>query len=1072
MKAQFKKWRRSIATFMKDFKGEKTIRSETTKVFLVIFAILVTIGTFTVWSSVRGARTFSNIQEIYLKEFQSSEKMTQKALDIIAIYYLLASDQDMNILMNELQRYDGLAEAFQKNLGELTKLIETEPNNPNKLGNIQKVKGLSKAFDDLNNDARTMTFALMEGNKEKSKEAFSKVSSQIGAFKVTIEDIEKSIANNLTRESSSAKGLLEKTTWAGFLITVLGVLGTLKLISYLMGFLSVTLLPISNLMHNMRQAVFAIDDKLNVIAPVSKYTSSVFEAEVVGKSVDDFLYSGLDPKGEVRAGLTTAMGAVFNSDDVQWMLMEDNFPTQVRFAPPSDPENQKILKLTYTPLWNEEANLQSLMIVAEDVTEIEKLRLEATRKAGEISILLGLVNMDRSEVAPFLNLARDQVNESKDLIETMESNLEGRQLLFRTLHTLKGNSRMFGLSTISEAVHAAEAIVVEINKTLAAGEPLGNDLKQSLFTEMSSVEAVLGEHFTAANRLMGIENSFNLEKAERLRTSLIETEAYLWNEGNFNKEHLQKLVEKVNNLATFFKSDDLFADLNTLLEEEKTLPKYRESLLQVGIKNAQFNFERIMAKPLVLDHSHWLPLFVHLYDLGSAFLSWCRGEEMALEHLKSTCRNIISHCEVNSLGYPLAQVEKIIFQSALPGSTKEIHKLICSLWNYMALISQLDGIGFFAKNEAQSIDPWTTVGIEGKHIFIVFVSNLKRRGIPSADFKKIANQFMPSAIASWELFLGHKEFASELDLIFDAISASKLETLFNSTEPFKAINPILGEILNEHKYSGQLFVEIARVMIPKLQSIDHERYGLSRKMIEIPESSFKHLMKEVHGMTAENFDSKAFERSRNELSSIVNRAFELPIKSILWKMNPMVKEFSAKLGKKVELKVSGKDITLPRRTLHDLRDALVHMVRNSLDHGIEALPTRVANGKQEFGTIHINCLENADGRSFELVVQDDGGGINVDKLVSKAISNGSLTQEVADAMSEMEKMELIFKPNLSTKDDVTDLSGRGVGMDAVKAIITKLEGTIKIDSKLGVGTKFTLTIKRPESMLDLDTVAA
>lgn len=1072
MKAQIKKWLPSILKLLKEFKGEKSIRSETSKVFLVIFAILLTIGTFTVWSSIRGAHTFANIQDVYLKEYQSSEKVVQRALDIIGIYYLLASDQDLNILMNELQRYDGLAESLQKNLVELEQLIQAEPDNPGKTANINKVKGLSKKFSSLNNDSRIMTFALMEGDKEKSKQSFGKVNSQIGDFKKTIEELEASIAQNLTSESSSAKGLLEKTTWAGFLITALGIFATLKLISYLMGFLSVTLLPISNLMHNMRQAVFAIDDKLNVISPVSKYSASVFEREIVDQSVDDFLYSGLDAKGETRAGLTTAMGAVFNSDDVQWMLMEDNFPTQVQFTPPSDPTTNRVLKLSYTPLWNEEGNLQSLMIVAEDVTEIERLRQETNRKAGEISILLGLISMERAEVGPFLNLAREQVNDSKDLIDDIDSDVEARQLLFRTLHTLKGNSRMFGLTKISETVHIAEAAVVEINKNLAAGEPVGTELRQTLYDELDRVEEVLGEYFTSANKLLGIENSFNIEKADRLRTALIEMEAYLWKDSTFDQKQLEKLVAQVRSIAGFFKADDLFQDSESILVMSKTLVDRRLALTALGRKNLEFLFNRSVARPMQLDHSHWLPLFSNIYDLSLAYLKWAKGDGASLEDVRSASRSIISLCEVNSLGFPLAQAEKINNQSYIEYASEEIHRIIRSLWIYMAVNCQLDGIGFFTKDEACGLDPWTTSIIDGKHIFLVFSSNLKRRGVTEQEFRKTAELFLKIGLNNWEWFWGHKELAHDMEILFDAISGLKFKVIDHLESHEYLGNPILQNLLLEGQNSTQILSEIGRLMISKLQSIDHERYGLSRKMIELPEVSFKNLIREVQSITTAEATSQEFERSKFELNKIINRSFELPIKSMLWKMNPMVKEFSAKLGKKVDLRVSGEDITLPRRLLHDIRDALVHMVRNSLDHGIEALPTRTEAGKPDVGTIHISCYDHPNQDSFEMVIQDDGGGINVNCLVAKAISNGSLSKEVADLMSESEKLELIFRPNLSTKEEVTDLSGRGVGMDAVKAIITKLGGTISISSQLGQGTKFTLKISRPVSVVELDVVAA
>ena len=166
---------------------------------------------------------------------------------------------------------------------------------------------------------------------------------------------------------------------------------------------------------------------------------------------------------------------------------------------------------------------------------------------------------------------------------------------------------------------------------------------------------------------------------------------------------------------------------------------------------------------------------------------------------------------------------------------------------------------------------------------------------------------------------------------------------------------------------------------------------------------------------------------------------------------------SQELGKKVLLKVDGDDHLIDSKKAQDLKGALVHIVRNSLDHGIESPDERKKKGKNESGNLLMTC-EKGDGSNSNVVkinIEDDGNGIDSSKLFKKALENGVIKDE---NMEEDEKLNLIFLPSLSTKEDITDISGRGVGMDVVKEIIIQMGGEIKVESVVSKGTKFQITI--------------
>ncbi|MFQ5508694.1 MAG: Hpt domain-containing protein [Leptospirillia bacterium] len=181
-----------------------------------------------------------------------------------------------------------------------------------------------------------------------------------------------------------------------------------------------------------------------------------------------------------------------------------------------------------------------------------------------------------------------------------------------------------------------------------------------------------------------------------------------------------------------------------------------------------------------------------------------------------------------------------------------------------------------------------------------------------------------------------------------------------------------------------------------------------------------------------------------------------PVGKIFQKFPRMVRDLSRRLDKKIDLVIFGEETELDKSMLEGLSDPLVHLVRNSIDHGIEPVSDRVANGKPETGTLSLSA--DYDGASIRITIQDDGAGINTEKVKAKVLEKGLMTVEQLDAMTEKDAFNLIFLPGLSTKDQTSDLSGRGVGMDVVINNIRKIGGVIDIDSELGKGTTIHLSM--------------
>ncbi|MEI6320703.1 MAG: chemotaxis protein CheW [Pseudomonadota bacterium] len=203
------------------------------------------------------------------------------------------------------------------------------------------------------------------------------------------------------------------------------------------------------------------------------------------------------------------------------------------------------------------------------------------------------------------------------------------------------------------------------------------------------------------------------------------------------------------------------------------------------------------------------------------------------------------------------------------------------------------------------------------------------------------------------------------------------------------------------------------------------------------------------------------ERNTRDLQEAVMSIRMLPISFVFSRFTRLVRDLAAKLGKQVELKTYGESAELDKGLIEKIADPLTHLVRNSLDHGLETPEARLAAGKPAAGTITLTAMHQ--GGSILIEVSDDGAGLNRERILSKARERGLPAH---DAMTDAEVWQLIFEPGFSTADAITDVSGRGVGMDVVKRNIAEMNGSVSIESTAGQGTR--MTIRLPLTMAILD----
>jgi len=229
----------------------------------------------------------------------------------------------------------------------------------------------------------------------------------------------------------------------------------------------------------------------------------------------------------------------------------------------------------------------------------------------------------------------------------------------------------------------------------------------------------------------------------------------------------------------------------------------------------------------------------------------------------------------------------------------------------------------------------------------------------------------------------------------------------------------------------------------------------------------KNRLIKINDDVEERYEGESFLEELNQVVSIVSivttdlqiavmKTRMLPVGKVFNKFPRMIRDLSRELNKKIELEISGEETELDKSIVEEIGDPLVHIIRNSCDHGIEEPHIRAEQGKSETGTIKLKAYN--EGNQIVIQIDDDGKGLDTDMLKRKSLEKGIITEKEADNMSDKEAFALIFKPGFSTATVVTNVSGRGVGMDVVKTNIEKVNGIIDIDSEVGIGTSMKLKI--------------
>lgn len=301
------------------------------------------------------------------------------------------------------------------------------------------------------------------------------------------------------------------------------------------------------------------------------------------------------------------------------------------------------------------------------------------------------------------------------------------------------------------------------------------------------------------------------------------------------------------------------------------------------------------------------------------------------------------------------------------------------------------------------------------------------------------------------------------DLLVEDGAASRVDVEIAATEQDLGDDRKIGKILVDDERASQGDVEVVAAaqrrsasdstirvdvaLLDKLMNLVGELVLSRNQIMQLSNES------EVDGMGR---SAQRLNLITSELQEGVMKTRMQPIDSVWGKLPRVVRDLSKDLGKQIRVEMVGKHTELDRTINEAIKDPLTHIVRNTVDHGIELPEDRVAAGKEEEGLLLLRA--NHEGGQVNIEITDDGGGISADKMRERAVEKGLLTAEVAGRLSDSEAIQLIFQPGFSTAAKVSNVSGRGVGMDVVKTNVEKIGGTVDIKTEVGVGTTFKIKI--------------
>ena len=788
---------------------------------------------------------------------------------------------------------------------------------------------------------------------------------------------------------------------------------------------------IEDLLNSMRQAVFAVNFDGLITEPVSRFASEVFGFDVAHKSVFETVYSGIQDQSDVIAQIRSALVSVAGEDEIQWKSSERVFPSSLRFHRAGE---ERRLKVSTCPIWNEDdGTCQSLLYIVEDVTEVEKLTrqvsVEKERNLVNLQMIQELVDLDRGVTQSFLNDSAEELRRVQHELEKVSLRVEKTESrsvsldpeliasvseMFRVIHTLKGNARTLRLGLLGPVTHQLEQVLDEVRKSRTWSLALAREANQLL----SEVRSKLLGYGEIARRVLGVEDRFQRELLRDLQRLLDEFDisvsttvsfsdgpgkSVVYEEVMRNAHRLKAGMRYLHSLKGLLRMVDRGSDLDRVHRIESSIGLLASG--SVGDREPGELLQEILEDYRVVAASVRKDFVGNHAGLRESEFS------QALSHLQSVSREetrlpefhhavaVFQSFDLQSLAQLLGFAEERISRG------QEISEILATLKDWTEFL------GLLARGAGS-----------GEAVIPVGVRQLLMRG---TSISAVLAELKGS------------------DFIAIASVVALCQVLERTSSLILQLRAPLG--------CTSLMVDLIRFLQVQDEKVssDSDRGGSrsrhSPALVSVVERNYEEVLK--------YFDHL------EERTDLGLKLRQLPLSGLLSRFEPMVLDLARSLGKAVEFRWTGGELLLDRSKQGVLQEVLLHVLRNSVDHGVEGKDERLTHQKPQGGLISVTVAHkpatpaSEDAPYLEVEVCDDGRGIRREALKQKAVRLGLIEESGVGNLNDSEVLELIFLPGLSTAEVVTSVSGRGVGMDVVKTSIQKLKGQIHIESLEGKYTK-------------------
>ena len=854
--------------------------------------------------------------------------------------------------------------------------------------------------------------------------------------------------------------------------------------------LQIALSDISALLDNMRQSVFTVDNNKIIMKPVSGFSQNIFGQDITEKNIFDTVFKSIDKESELYSQLFFAFSIMFGQDDLQWLMFKDYFPATLKYSLGGDQE--RILKFNYNPLFDNSENLQKIMFVVEDITDLLKLEEEMENQKKEevknLEILQELASNKKQDLTLFFKDITENENQVLINAKSIRSKLEQGEKdfdlasIFRVLHTLKGNARIYGLSKISQKIHELENPIEEVikseNKDLTFSVAKINELIQGTY----DLQGITNRYLKSAQEVFAIDFGEGLKFKENIHEQ-IRTFEIEWAKLTGIDDPLSKNLNFTSKESLFPNSIKILKEVTHSLKglsralDENELSKVSHSLegsifkIEQMLNNSSpinketadsfFNsFQDIKDKcrqtylkspqfeSLSLKNQNFLPLFFKFFELTESFVS---SESKNRDNLHRINYQIMALSKefnfLNSMG------RLIEFSLQADDHSNETRFYLIKVWEFLAIIFSVDNydISHLLKVKMLEDIERNKLSFETNSMFgklLLEISKVFPEQGLKYFFLVLDKLFTEESLKATD-FIPMEDIKTTINNLYFKLKQNFNKTSLEShTDSFtKRLIPFTQETF---PCSYQSSLDLLKIFKHYSGSSDDKKLLERPKTVEVLTENITQCQEQI----------KALFPKPDEYFQSIEKAFlrlkEVPVKYSLSKFKKVVEEISSSLGKKVTFDLKGEQSSMGQDKLSIVQEALLHLIRNSLDHGIETPETRLDAGKEEMGRITLTVKKTDIGTDIILI--DDGSGINIQQVMNKAIASGLIGESNIDKMSEKEKIGLIFTPNLSTKEQVSEISGRGVGMDVVKKNIERLGGEINIKTSLGQSTEFYIII--------------